>query len=170
MEKVILVDAQDNQIGTEEKIKAHKDGKLHRAFSVFVYNSEGKMLIQKRALSKYHCPGLWSNTCCSHPRVGETIMEAAHRRLKEELGFDCDLKEVFTFTYKVAFDNGLTEHEFDHVLTGKFDGTPVLNKEEVADYKWVDVQELKTDIKNNPDNYTYWLKVALDKIESKKII
>lgn len=164
MERVILVDAQDNQIGTEEKIQAHKDGKLHRAFSVFVTNSDGKMLIQKRALSKYHCPGLWSNTCCSHPRDGETVLQAAHRRLKEELDFDCPLEEVFSFTYKVAFDNGLTEHEFDHVLTGKFDGNPTINPEEVAEYKWISVDELKADIKSNPDKYTYWLKVAIEKL------
>ena len=163
MERVILVDTHDNQIGTEEKMQAHKDGKLHRAFSVFVSNSDGKMLIQKRALSKYHCPGLWSNTCCSHPRDGETVLQAAHRRLTEELNFDCPLEEVFSFTYKIAFENGLTEHEFDHVLTGKFDGNPTINKEEVAEYKWITVDELKTDIKSNPDKYTYWLKVAIDK-------
>jgi isopentenyl-diphosphate Delta-isomerase len=164
MEKVILVDAHDNKIGTEEKIQAHKDGKLHRAFSIFITNSEGKMLLQKRALSKYHCPGLWSNTCCSHPRDGETVLQAAHRRLKEELDFDCPLEEMFSFTYKVAFDNGLTEHEFDHVLTGKFDGNPTINPEEVAEYKWISVDELKADIKSNPDKYTYWLKVAIEKL------
>ena len=163
MERVILVDTHDNQIGTEEKMQAHKDGKLHRAFSVFVSNSDGKMLIQKRALSKYHCPGLWSNTCCSHPRDGETVLQAAHRRLTEELNFDCPLEEVFSFTYKIAFENGLTEHEFDHVLTGKFDGNPTINKEEVAEYRWIGVEKLKADIKSNPDKYTYWLKVAIDK-------
>ncbi len=163
MEQVILVDETDNQIGTEEKIKAHREGKLHRAFSIFVFNSEGKLLLQQRALSKYHCPGLWANTCCSHPRQGESVEEAAHRRLVEEMGFDCQLKEIFSFVYKVKFDNGLTEHEFDHVLIGKFDGTPIANPEEVESWKWVGIDELKQNIIENPNKHAYWFRVSFER-------
>lgn len=166
MEQVILVDEADNQIGVEEKLKAHRDGKLHRAFSIFVFNSEGKLLLQQRALSKYHCGGLWANTCCSHPRPGEGTEIAAHRRLREEMGFDCPLKELFSFTYKAKFDNGLTEHEFDHVLIGKFDGTPKANPEEVESWKWVDIDELRNGIRQNPDKYVYWLKASFEKVFS----
>jgi len=166
MEEVILVDEADNQIGTAEKLQAHKEGKLHRCFSAFVFNSEGKLLLQQRAKSKYHSGGLWSNTCCSHPRPGEAVEAAAHRRLKEELGFDCPLKEAFTFIYKTKFDNGLFEHEFDHVFIGKFDGSPIPNPEEVESWTWVSLAELKKDIKENPENYTYWLKVSIGKVIS----
>ncbi|MAG15991.1 isopentenyl-diphosphate delta-isomerase [Candidatus Woesearchaeota archaeon] len=167
MEEVILVDENDKQIGTAEKLQAHKDGKLHRAFSVFVFNSEGKLLLQQRAKSKYHSPGLWTNTVCSHPRLGESVEQAAHRRLKEEMGFDCELKEAFTFTYKTKFDNGLTENEFDHVLIGNYDGNPTSNPEEVESWKWVEMEELKKDIQANPENYSYWLRVAIDKVENR---
>lgn len=167
MEEVVLVDEQDNQIGTEEKLKAHQEGKLHRAFSVFIFNEKGELLLQQRALTKYHCPGLWSNTVCSHPRPGEQVEAAAHRRMKEELGFDGPVKEVFSFIYKVKFDNGLTEHEFDHVLVGKFEPKPVLNKDEVAAVKWVGMQELKKDIKKSPEKYSYWLHVAIADFEAK---
>ncbi len=166
MERVILVDEADNRIGTEEKLKAHKDGKLHRAFSIFVFNSDGKLLLQQRALSKYHCGGLWANTCCSHPRDGESTEAAAHRRLVEEMGFDCQLKEIFSFTYKAKFENGLTEHEFDHVLIGSFDGELKPNSDEVASVKWVDIGWLINDIGDNPENYTYWLKAAIEKVVS----
>ncbi len=166
MEEVILVDEADNPIGTEEKLKAHRDGKLHRAFSIFVFNSEGKLLLQQRALSKYHCGGLWANTCCSHPRHGEGTEAAAHRRLKEEMGFDCPLEEAFSFIYKAKFDNGLTEHELDHVLIGKYDGSVKSNPDEVASWNWVDVETLKGDMKENPDRYAYWLKVAMGKLGS----
>jgi isopentenyl-diphosphate Delta-isomerase len=164
MEEVTLVDKDDRQVGTEEKIQAHREGRLHRAFSIFVFNSEGKLLLQQRALTKYHCPGLWSNTVCSHPRPGEATLDAAHRRLEEEMGFDCPLKEAFTFIYKTKFDNGLWEHEFDHVFIGKYDDTPNSNPEEVESWKWVDLEELKKGIKEKPNNYTYWLKVALGKL------
>ena len=164
MEEVILVDEHDKQIGTAEKLQAHKEGRLHRSFSIFVFNSGGKLLMQQRAHSKYHSGGLWSNTCCSHPRLGESVQEAARRRLKEEMGIDCALTEAFSFVYKVKLENNLTEHEYDHVLTGKFDGTPVPSPEEVAQFKWIDITHLKKDIANNPDNYTYWLKIALDKL------
>jgi len=164
MERVILVDENDNQIGIEEKIKAHEQGKLHRCFSVVVFNSKKELLIQKRAEDKYHSPGLWTNTCCSHPAPGESTKEAAHRRLKQEMGFDCDLKEIFTFIYQHKFDNGLTEHEYDHVFIGEFEGSPNPNSEEVSDWKWISLDELKNDIQKNPDNYTYWFKILLDKI------
>ena len=130
-EMVAIVDENDNEIGEEEKIKALREGKLHRAFSIFVFNSKGQMLIQKRAKEKYHSGGLWTNTCCSHPRPGEPIEKAAHRRLKEEMGFDCEIKEIFSFTYRVKFDNNLFENEYDHAFLGKFDGKPMPNSKEV---------------------------------------
>jgi isopentenyl-diphosphate delta-isomerase len=163
-EKVILVDENDNQIGTEEKIKAHQEGKLHRCFSIVVFNSKKELLIQKRTEDKYHSSGLWTNTCCSHPIPGEDTKEAAHRRLKQEMGFDCDLKESFTFIYKRKFNNGLTEHEYDHVFIGEFEGSPNPNPEEVSDWKWITRKELENDIQKNPNNYTYWFKILIDKI------
>lgn len=166
MSEVILVDENDNEIGTGEKIKTHKEGKLHRAFSIFVFNSKGQLLLQRRAKSKYHSGGLWTNTCCSHPIPDEPIEKTVHRRLKEEMGFDCELKEIFSFTYKVNFDNDLFEHEYDHVFVGKFNGKPNPNPEEVDEWKWVDVEELKKDIQENPDNYSYWLKASIDKVIS----
>ena len=164
IKKVILVDKNDNEIGVEEKIKVHQEGKLHRAISVFVFNSKNELLIQKRAKTKYHCPGLWTNTCCSHPEPGERTEEAAHRRLKDEMGFDCPLKEILTFIYQVDFDNNLSEHEFDHVFIGKFDSKVFPNPKEADDYKWIGLEELKKDIDQSPENYTYWFKVILDKV------
>jgi len=165
--KIILVDKKDRQIGTEFKLKAHREGKLHRAFSIFVFNSKGEMLLQQRAFKKYHSGGLWTNTCCSHPKVGETVLEAGHRRLKEEMGFDCELSEVFSFVYKAKLDNELTEYEFDHVLFGQFNGNPVINKDEVADFKWIDLKSLTKDIKSNPQAYTYWFKECYNKVLKK---
>ncbi len=162
-EEVVLVDSNDKETGFEEKLKTHKEGKLHRAFSIFVFNSKGELLLQKRAETKYHCGGLWTNTCCSHPRPGELLKEAVHRRLKQEMGFDCLLNEVFSFSYKVKFENNLVENEFDHVFSGKFDGEPKPNPEEASAFKWVGVEELKKDIKKNPGKYTYWLRIAIDK-------
>ena len=168
VEHVILVDKDDNEIGTMEKIEAHKNGgKLHRAFSIFIFNSEGKMLLQKRALSKYHFGGLWSNTCCSHPRKGETTEEAAHRRLVEECGFDAYLREVTSFVYQADSGGELSEHELDHVFVGRYDGEVRPNPEEIAEVKWMTIEELREDVKNNPQNYTPWFKIVLDKaIES----
>ncbi len=164
-ERVVLVDENDNEIGTEEKIRAHENGgKLHRAFSIFIFNSKGEMLLQKRAKSKYHFSGLWTNTCCSHPRPEEATEEAAHRRLKEEMGFDTELKEVFTFTYKAESESGLTEHELDHVFVGRFDGEPKPNPEEADDCKWVNVEGLQQDIKENPNKYSPWFKTALERV------
>jgi len=163
MEKVILLDENLNEIGSEEKMVAHQKGMLHRAFSIFVFNSKGQLMIHRRAKGKYHSGGLWTNTCCSHPRPGEKTGEAAHRRLKEEMGFDCPLKEVFSFTYKVKLGN-LFEHEHDHVFVGTFDGEPQPDPQEVEDWKWADLGELERDVKENPDRYTYWFKQALPRV------
>lgn len=165
-EKVILVDKNDNQIGLMEKMEAHEKALLHRAFSIFVFNKKGELLIQQRALSKYHSAGEWANTCCSHQRDGESTLEAAHRRLMEEMGFDVDLEEVFSFTYKKAFGNGLTEHEFDHVLFGSFEGEPIMNPEEVGDWKYISLTQLNEEIKAEPSKYTIWLQIALKEVES----
>ncbi len=166
-EKVILVDEFDKEIGEEEKLKAHKDAKLHRAISVFVFNSKGEFLIQKRADVKYHCPGLWSNTCCSHPRPGESVSKAAHRRIQEEMGFICDLKEEFSFLYNEDCGNGLTEHEFDYIFTGLFDGKVNPNPLEVSDYKWISLESLEKDIENNPKKYTPWFKILIKDYKNK---
>jgi isopentenyl-diphosphate Delta-isomerase len=166
-ELVVLVDENDNEIGVEEKINAHRKGLLHRAFSIFVFNSKNELLLQKRAADKYHSGGLWSNTCCSHPRPGENLKDAAHRRLQEEMGFDCSLREVFSFLYKKSFDNGLTEHELDHVFFGKFDGIPKINNQEVDDYKLINFSDLRKDVKNNPSQYSFWFRLVLGKVAEK---
>ncbi|MDZ7291798.1 MAG: isopentenyl-diphosphate Delta-isomerase [candidate division KSB1 bacterium] len=167
-ELVILVDQHDRQIGIEEKLKAHREGKLHRAFSVFIFNDRGEMLIQRRALHKYHSPGLWTNACCSHPRPGESIEHAANRRLREEMGLTCKLQKVFHFIYRVEFDNGLIEHEFDYVFIGKYEGTGpdelIPDSEEVADYRWLDVETLRREVKAFPEKYTVWFKMALEQV------
>lgn len=160
-EMVILVDKKNRKVGVEEKMKAHYDGLLHRAFSIFVFNSEDKLLLQRRAEEKYHSPGLWSNTVCSHPRQGERTIQAAHRRLNEELGFNCNLKKSFSFIYKAKFDNGLIENEHDTVIIGYYEGKINPNPSEVMDYKWIKMGDLKRGIKKNPDLYTKWLKIAL---------
>ena len=162
--EIILVDENDNEIGTGEKFEVHKLGQLHRAFSIFIFNSKGELLIQKRAGSKYHSGGLWSNTCCSHPKPSESLEITAHRRLKEEMGIDCDLEEIYKFIYKTKFENGLTEHEYNHVLVGRSDDTPIVNPEEAEDWKWIDVCLLSGDVKSNPDKYTYWFKISLDDV------
>jgi isopentenyl-diphosphate delta-isomerase len=163
-EYVILVDNQDNDIGVMEKLQAHQEGLLHRAFSVFIFNDKEELLLQQRALSKYHSAGLWTNTCCSHPRPNETVKDAAHRRLFEEMGLSCDLKIKTNFVYKTSFENGLTEHEFDYVLIGNTNQNPIINKEEVESYKWLSVSDIKKDIVSNPNHYTSWFKIALDKV------
>ncbi|MFC2143768.1 isopentenyl-diphosphate Delta-isomerase [Candidatus Aenigmatarchaeota archaeon] len=168
-ERVVLVDENDNEIGTEEKIKAHQDGgKLHRAFSIFVFNNKKEMMLQKRAASKYHFGGLWTNTCCSHPRTDESIEETARKKLIQEMGFETELKELFTFIYKATSKNGLTEHELDHVLVGKFDGEPEPNPEEADEWKWISLEEIERDVRENPDNYTPWFKIALEKVIENK--
>ncbi|MDP2422954.1 MAG: isopentenyl-diphosphate Delta-isomerase [Bacteroidales bacterium] len=164
MEKVILVDSNDKPFGTEEKIRAHELALLHRAFSVFVFNHKGEMMLQRRSLNKYHSPGLWSNSCCSHPRPGKDTLAEAHRRLIEEMGFDCDLQWKLSFIYKAPFDNGLTEHEFDHVFFGTYDEDPVLNPGEVAEWKWIGMEDLMSEVIKNPQDFTVWFKIALEEI------
>lgn len=161
-EKVVLVDKSGNQIGLMPKLEAHQKGILHRAFSIFLFNSENQILLQKRSLIKYHSVGLWSNTCCSHPRDGEDIIDAGKRRLYEEMGIKTELKKEFEFTYNVVLENGLTEHEFDHVLIGNFNGTPILNKDEVEDWKWMSLEEIEKDINENKEDYTVWFVIAFD--------
>lgn len=158
-EQVILVDKNDNQIGTMPKMEAHEKAVLHRAFSVFIFNKKGELMLQQRAAHKYHSPLLWTNSCCSHQRNGESNIEAGERRLQEEMGFTTNLKEVFSFIYKAPFDNGLTEHELDHVLIGYFDEKPNINKEEVEAFKWMLLEDVKTDIEKNPSEYTEWFKI-----------
>lgn len=158
-EQVILVDTQDNPIGLMPKMEAHEKAVLHRAFSVFVFNKKGELMLQQRAASKYHSPLLWTNTCCSHQRDGETSLEAGKRRLQEEMGFVCELEEVFWFVYKAPFDNGLTEHELDHVMVGYYEGQPNINKDEVEDFKWMTLEAVKADMEQNPDAYTAWFQI-----------
>lgn len=162
-EMVILVDKHDNQLGLMEKIEAHKKAVLHRAFSVFILNDNNELLIQQRALSKYHSPALWTNTCCSHPRDGESVLDAGARRLKEEMGFETNLDSLLSFIYRAKFDNGLTEHEFDHVLFGYYNDDPSINKLEVMDWKWVNLDFLKNDIITNSELYTIWFKIIFEK-------
>tara|TARA_A100001011_G_scaffold12781_3_gene13826 strand:- start:1695 stop:2216 length:522 start_codon:yes stop_codon:yes gene_type:complete len=166
-EQVILVDACDHQIGLMPKMEAHEKGVLHRAFSVFILNDKGELMLQKRALHKYHSPGLWTNTCCSHQRDGETNINAGKRRLYEEMGFVSELQEITSFIYKAPFDNGLTEHELDHVMIGKHNGPPKINREEVADWKWMPVSEIHKDIIAHPERYTAWFIIIFDQFYEK---
>ena len=162
-EQVILVNEKDEPIGLMGKMEAHEKGLLHRAFSVFVFNSKQEVLLQQRAACKYHSPNLWTNTCCSHPRVGETNQQAGERRLQEEMGLQVPLQEVFSFIYKAPFDNGLTEHEYDHVLIGYSDAQPQINPEEVASWKWLSLEAIKEDILQAPERYTAWFKIIFEK-------
>lgn len=161
-EYVILVDEQDAELGTMEKMEAHRKGVLHRAFSVFVFNADNELMLHRRALEKYHSGGLWTNTCCSHPRKGETVEQAAHRRLMEEMGFDCDLEVQFNFIYRSELDNELTEHELDHVVFGRFDGEPNINLDEVAEWKYMSMDAVRDDIATNPEMYTEWFKIVFE--------
>lgn len=158
---VILVNEFDEEIGVMEKLEAHQKGLLHRAFSVFIFNDQNEMLLQKRALDKYHSGGLWTNTCCSHPSENETILDAGVRRLKEEMNYKADLHTSFSFIYKVALDNDLTEHELDHVLIGKSNVNPVLNPDEASDYKWISIDEVSKDLIENKNSYTYWFNLIM---------
>jgi len=162
-EQLILVNENDEQTGVMSKLEAHEKGVLHRAFSVFVFNENNELMLQQRTLEKYHSPGLWTNTCCSHQRVGESNIEAGKRRLYEEMGFVTDLKETTSFIYKAPFDNGLTEHEYDHVMLGYYNGDPNINVDEVADWKWMAIEEVKNDILAHPKLYTEWFKIIFDK-------
>lgn len=165
MEYVILVDEDDNEIGTMEKMQAHEKAELHRAFSVFIYNNEKQIMLQRRSLEKYHSGGLWTNTCCSHPRKGELTEDAAHRRLNEEMGFDCEIREVFDFVYKAKLDKGLTEFELDHVFIGQYSGSVNLNKDEAMEYKWIAYDDLIVDISNSSQKYTEWFKIIMENLE-----
>lgn len=164
MDEVILVDEFDNSIGTMEKMEAHRRGMLHRAFSIVVFNSKGELLLQKRALTKYHSGGLWTNTCCSHPTPAEPIMTSVQRRLRYEMGVDALPSFAFKFTYRAALDHGLTEYELDHVFTATFDGEPQVNPEEVADWKYVELGALRDDMSRSPERYTAWLKYIVDRM------
>ncbi len=165
-ERVVLVDKNDIEIGTLEKQKAHLKGKLHRAISVFIFNSKGDLLLQQRALSKYHSSGLWSNTCCTHPRKGESTEVAAKRRLFEEMGIKCDLSFKFSFIYKAELSNGLIEHEFDHVYFGESDNEPILNPLEAKNFKYENIYTLINNVKKNSTEYTEWFKICLDEVKN----
>ena len=162
-EKVILVDQSDNKIGLMDKMEAHEKGVLHRAFSVFIFNKSNELMLQKRAHSKYHSPGLWTNTCCSHQRDDESNIEAGKRRLFEEMGFTTDLAETTSFIYRAAFDNDLIEHELDHILIGSYENSPNINKTEVDSWKWMQLEDIKEDIEISPNNYTVWFKIIFQK-------
>jgi isopentenyl-diphosphate Delta-isomerase len=164
-EEVILVNEQDEELGFLEKMEAHRKAVLHRAFSVFIFNNKGEMLLQKRASHKYHSGGLWTNACCSHPRPGEKTSDAASRRLNEEMGFQTAIKKIFDFTYKAEFDNGLTEFEFDHVFAGEYDGIIKANPEEVSDYCYKNIEEIEQSLQSHPKKYTAWFHLAFPKIE-----
>ncbi|MBC7382947.1 MAG: isopentenyl-diphosphate Delta-isomerase [Bacteroidia bacterium] len=165
-ESVILVDEHDKELGIMEKQEAHLKGLLHRAFSVLIFNNNEQLLLQQRSKNKYHSAGLWTNTCCSHPRPGEAVIEAAHRRLKEEMGFDCKLIFKQKFIYKTAFENGLTEHELDYVYTGIYNKVPLFNTNEVAAYKWMEIDDVMKDLVLHPTCYTAWFKIIMNKLSS----
>ena len=161
-EQVILVNEHDTPIGLMGKLEAHQKALLHRAFSVFILNDKGEIMLQQRATSKYHSPNLWTNTCCSHPRQDETTIEAGKRRLREEMGFVTELTDILSFIYKAPFDNGLTEHELDHILIGYYNAPPTINPEEVADWRWELPEKIKEDSAKHPHRYTEWFKIIFD--------
>jgi len=161
IQSVILVDENDAVLGTMEKLEAHLKGALHRAFSIFIFNDKKELLIHQRALDKYHSPGLWTNTCCSHPFPDETTLDAANRRLEEEMGMQCELKEQFSFIYKERINTTIEEYELDHVFLGSSNSEPLINKEEVAAYKWISISELKEQMQTNPNDYTVWFKIII---------
>ena len=165
MNRLILVDKNDVPLGTIEKMEAHEKAMLHRAFSIFIFNSKGEMLLQQRAANKYHSAGLWTNACCSHPYFEQDTLAAAEKRLREEMGFTTALTKAFEFVYKAAFDNGLTEHEYDHVFIGKYDGAIVPDTNEVKDFCYKSLNEIKSSMEAEPENYTVWFKIAFPKME-----
>lgn len=166
-EELILVDAEDREIGVKEKLQAHLEGTLHRAFSIFIFDSQKRLLLQKRARTKYHSGGLWSNTACGHPRPGESTIGSAHRRLNEEMGFDCELRRAFGFLYRTELENRLVEHEYDHVFVGRFDGAPRPALAEVEAWRWIGIAKLRRELKEKPREYSYWLSEALNRKEWK---
>ncbi|MBS4059116.1 MAG: isopentenyl-diphosphate Delta-isomerase [Bacteroidetes bacterium] len=165
-EFVILVDNSDNDLGVMEKMEAHEKAVLHRAFSIFIFNSKNQMLLQQRALSKYHSPGLWTNTCCSHPRQEETLEQATSRRLMEEMGMKCNITKAFDFVYKADVGQGLTEHEFDHVFVGYSDELPEINRDEVESWKYMLLEDVKKDMRKHPEQYTVWFRIAFEQLEN----
>jgi isopentenyl-diphosphate delta-isomerase len=167
MERVILVDDDDFELGTADKLEAHRAGLLHRAFSVFVYDGGGRLLLQRRAAGKYHSGGLWSNTCCSHPRPGESTMAAALRRLREEMGFVCGLTTAFTFVYRTGVGGSLVEHEYDHVFVGQYDGDPEPDPAEVDAWRWATPAAVRTDIRRRPGRYTSWFRIAFEELDGR---
>jgi len=169
MEQVILVDEQDNVVGAMDKLDAHRQGVLHRAFSIVIFNSKGELLLQKRSVNKYHSGGLWTNSCCSHPKPDELISHAACSRLNYEMGIDLQPAFAYKFLYKSQLNNNLIEHELDHVFTGVFDGTPVINSDEVEDWKFVNIDNLRADILQNPDDYTVWFRLIMEHPNLKQI-
>ncbi|NNU33868.1 isopentenyl-diphosphate Delta-isomerase [Mucilaginibacter sp. S1162] len=160
----MIVNASGGAIGTMDKMAAHRSGTLHRAFSVFIFNSKGQLLLQQRALDKYHSGGLWTNTCCSHPRLGESTSDAAHRRLQEEMGINCELTELFQFSYRHEFENGLIENEYDHVFMGISDELPLPNPDEVGDFRYIDTDLLLFELLEQPNKYTPWFKICLEQV------
>ena len=164
--KVIVVNDSDEEIGLMEKMEAHKKGILHRAFSVFIFNSKGEMLLQQRAFSKYHSGALWTNACCSHPLAGEDTLSAAQKRLYEEMGFETTLNKIFDFIYRTEFDNGLIEHEFDHVYVGEYDGKIKMNPDEVQDFCFKTLEDIRYSLSIKPQKYTSWFQLAFPKIET----
>lgn len=164
-DKIVLVSEHDDMIGIMDKMEAHRQGLLHRAFSIYIFNSKGEMLLQQRALTKYHSGGLWTNACCSHPMPGEKVKEAAERRLMEELGFETTIEKIFDFVYKAEFENGLTEHEFDHVFAGEYEGELNVDPEEVKDYTYTGISAIKNMLEQDPQKFTAWFHIAFPKIE-----
>lgn len=162
MPEVILVNKHDEELGSMEKLEAHIQGKLHRAFSVLVFNARQELLLQRRAFGKYHSEGLWTNTCCSHPQPGETLLDAAHRRLNEEMGMHTELQAKFYFIYRAELDHNLIEHELDHVLIGFSQEEPNINEDEVLEYKWMALTDIEADIKAHPSSYTAWFKTIIN--------
>ena len=167
---LITVDEHDRETGVVDKMTAHRKGILHRAFSIFVFDEADRLLLQRRASGKYHSGGLWSNTCCSHPRAGESLLDAAHRRLREEMGFDCPLEAVFGFVYRAALDGGLVEHEFDHVVVGRFQGAPAPDVGEVDEWKWENVPAIRAQFAEDPKAFTAWFGIALDGLRARGLL
>jgi isopentenyl-diphosphate Delta-isomerase len=160
---VVLVDANDNELGIMPKLEAHEKGVLHRAFSIFIMNDRHELLLQKRAAHKYHSANLWTNTCCSHPQKGDNVIDAGKLRLQQEMGFSVPLLELFSFIYHAQFENNLIEHELDYVLLGKYNSDPIINEQEVSDSKWISIDDLNIDIVRNPKLYTVWFREIFDK-------
>jgi isopentenyl-diphosphate Delta-isomerase len=169
-EHVILVNDQDQEVGIGEKMQTHRDGKLHRAFSIFLFDSTGRLLLQKRSATKYHSANLWSNTCCGHPQPAESTLAAAHRRLQQEMALECELREQFAFKYRAEFTNQMVENEFDHVFVGEFNGDPIPNLAEVQEWEWIGLSELRRQLREQPAAYTYWLRLVIDKLGSAAIL